>query len=80
MKNSQKEIILNYLIEGKKISQRKAIAYWGIIRLGAIIYSLKKDGIPIKTISKDNILFKGKYVEYYIEKEFIKKIKELDIL
>lgn len=64
---TQKEIVKDYLLEGKKISQRKAIAYFNIIRLGAIIYTLKKEGMNIETYLKPNVYNNSRYAEYSLK-------------
>jgi len=77
MKNkSQKQLVLDYLWRGKKISARKAIAYFNIIRLSAIIYYLKRDGIEIETERKFNLNGKGQYVEYFLKNSFISEKQE----
>lgn len=61
---SQKRLVLEYLLQGKSITQRKAFAFWNIIRLSAIIYSLKRDGFIFETHFKENYTGKGRYAEY----------------
>jgi hypothetical protein len=64
---TQKQIILDYLKKGKKINQRKAIAYFSIIRLSSVIFNLKKDGWEIEREQKKNLLFRGFYYEYKLK-------------
>lgn len=64
---TQKQLVLDYLLKGKKISSRKAIAYFNIIRLSAIIYYLKRDGFKIESERKYNLNGKGQYVEYFLK-------------
>lgn len=64
---TQKQIILDYLKQGKSINQRKASAYFNVIRLSSIIFNLKKDGWQIERIQKKNLLFKGFYYEYKLK-------------
>lgn len=64
---TQKQLILNYLKQGKSISQRKAIAYFNIIRLSAVIYDLKKDGYEFEKINKKNVFYSGSYSEYKLK-------------
>ena len=66
---TQKELVKEYLLRGKAVNQRKAIVYWNIIRLGAIIYRLKNEGMNIKSISLPNAHNNGWYKEYFIEKQ-----------
>lgn len=46
---SQYEKVLNHLQEGKTITPYYATLTYGITRLGAIIFNLRRDGYPIKT-------------------------------
>lgn len=60
---TQKQQILSYLLQGKKINQWKAYNLFRASRLSAIIYNLKKDGFIIKT--ERMIGFnESSYVEY----------------
>ena len=47
-KETQEQVILNYLKSGKKISQLEATQKFNFIRLSAIVYSLNKKGHNIK--------------------------------
>ena len=46
---SQKQQILDYLLEGNEITPMDALNKFGCFRLGARIADLKKDGYDIKT-------------------------------
>ena len=48
-KKSQKKVILEHLKSGKEITQLEATKKYGILRLGAIIYDLRKEGYKIST-------------------------------
>ena len=48
-KMSQTKVILQHLKSGKEISQLEATQKYGILRLGAIIFNLCKDGYNIST-------------------------------
>lgn len=48
-KKSQKQLILDYLLEGNEITPIDALNMFGCFRLGARIADLKKDGYDIKT-------------------------------
>lgn len=47
-KKSQKQLILDYLLEGNEITPIDALNKFGCLRLGARIADLKKDGYDIK--------------------------------
>lgn len=49
MKNSQSEMILDYIKEMGSITQKDAYREFGCMRLSAQIYNLRGQGIPIKT-------------------------------
>ena len=46
---TQNEQVLKHLLDNKKITSLEAVELYGIMRLGARIYDLKKQGYPIKT-------------------------------
>ena len=52
MKNSQKKVILEHLLSGKGITQLEATQQYGVLRLGAIIFNLRREGHNIVTINK----------------------------
>lgn len=47
-KLSQEKMVLNYLLKGRKINALQALQLFGVMRLGAIIFILKKKGYAIK--------------------------------
>ena len=46
---SQYEVVLKHLKEGKELSQLEATKKYGILRLGAIIFNMRRDGYNILT-------------------------------
>ena len=46
---TQTEAILDYLMEGKSITQLQALKNFGCLRLSAIIFNLRKEGFHIIT-------------------------------
>lgn len=63
---SQNEMVLNHLKSGKKLSPLEALERYGIFRLGARCYDLKKQGHLIVT---QMVIKNGKrFAEYRIEK------------
>lgn len=55
---SQKEMVLKHLKEGKEITPLEALKEYGSLRLGAIIFDLRKEGYNISTRLTN---FKNKY-------------------
>ncbi len=47
--NSQIGLVLRHLNTGKEINPLEALNKYGCYRLGAVIYSLKKEGYKIQT-------------------------------
>lgn len=69
---TQYEQVLKHLEEGKSINPYYATLRYGITRLGAVIFELRRDGYPIKT----TMIYKKKksggtshYAEYSLERE-----------
>lgn len=63
---TQKEIILDHLMQGRSITGAEAYTRYGIYRLSAIIHLLKKEGHPIesKLINQEGISKGGSYAKY----------------
>ncbi|MDC1509223.1 helix-turn-helix domain-containing protein [Oceanospirillaceae bacterium] len=62
---SYNELVLNHLSTRNKITSIEAIGLYGITRLAAVVFDLKKKGHPIQTTMKAGI--KSKYAEYSFE-------------
>ena len=63
---SQARQIRAYLLKGKVITPIKALNLFGCFRLGARIYDLRKEGLPIQTRIDSS---GGKnFAEYFIPK------------
>ena len=48
-KMSQSKVVLVHLQSGKELSQLEATQKYGILRLGAIIFNLRKEGYKISS-------------------------------
>lgn len=46
---TQKQQIANYLAKGKSLTPLQAYEKFGSLRLAAVVYDLKNDGMKIKT-------------------------------
>ena len=60
---SQKDRIKAYLLAGNSITPLEALNKFGSLRLSAVIFNIKKEGVDIKTekVKMEN----GKYVARY---------------
>ncbi len=63
---AQREQIKDFLIKNKQITTWEAIETFGITRLGAHIYELRKRGMNISGERKRNCNTSTWYVEYFI--------------
>lgn len=63
---TQRQLIINYLLNGKSINQWKAFNLFRASRLSAIIYSLKKQGYEFRTERHPSFNGKASFVEYYL--------------
>lgn len=67
---NQKRLIYDYMLDGNEITQRIASALFDCDRLGARIWDLKHDGVPIESefvfkLNKDGKVVK-KWKKYWI--------------
>lgn len=68
---TQNEEVLRHLMKERGITSREAMEKYGIMRLGARIYELKKQGYPIKTYLRVGKSRNGEsmvYAEYRMER------------
>lgn len=64
---SQTVLIRKHLESGKTITPLEALSMYGCLRLGARIYDLRQDGLPIKTEIKRN--GRKRFAEYSLLKQ-----------
>ena len=74
-KQSQYDVILNHLKEGKEISQLEATQKYGILRLGAIIFNLRRDGYNITSRTEHSPNRYGNISNFAIYKMVLKKYR-----
>lgn len=72
-KKSQYDVVLEHLKSGKELSQLEATQKYGILRLGAIIFNLRKDGYSISTKIEHTPNRYGNISNYAIYKMHLKK-------
>ena len=68
---TQNEAVLRHLLDNGGITSLEAMERYGIMRLGARIYDLKKQGYPIKTYLRVGKSRNGEsmvYAEYRMER------------
>ncbi len=67
---TQQRIVIEHLLKGKKITSKKAIVYFNIMRLASVVNALKNIGWDIQTEYRVNING-GRYAVYYMSNETI---------
>lgn len=68
---TQNEAVLRHLLDNGGITSLEAMNKYGIMRLGARVYDLKKQGYPIKTFLRIGKSRNGEsmvYAEYRMER------------
>lgn len=69
---TQKSIVRQYLLDGKSITQLEALRICGSLRLSAIIFCLREEGLPIET-ERLQVSPKKRVARYYIKPENLNK-------
>lgn len=78
IQKTRQQQILEYLLTGKPLSQLEATALGYGTRLGAIVWILKKQGIPIEKFTTSDKVSTGQYAHYanyFLPKTFIEQYK-----
>lgn len=65
---SQKAAIRAHLLAGESITQLQALKWFGCLRLGAVIFDLREEGLPIET-ERLQVAPKKRVGNYFIKPE-----------
>ena len=65
---TQQSIVRQHLLDGKSITQLEALNLCGSLRLSAIIFDLREEGLPIET-ERLQVSPKKRVARYFIKKE-----------
>jgi|TARA_R110002074_G_scaffold44462_1_gene115634 hypothetical protein len=60
---TQTNTVINHLNNNRKLTSIEAIGLYGITRLAAVVYTLRKSGLDVTTTMKDGVN-KTQYAEY----------------
>ena len=71
---TQKSIVRQHLLEGKSITQLEALNLCGSLRLSAIIFDLREEGLPIIT-EKLQVSPRKRVANYYLPKDYLETLK-----
>ena len=69
---SQKAQVRHHLLQGKSITPLEALRLVGSLRLSAIIYDLREEGLPIE-MERLQVSPKKRVAKYYIKPENLNK-------
>lgn len=72
---SQKAMIRAHLIDGKSITPLEALNKFGSLRLSAIIFRLREEGLPIVT-EKIHVSPKKRVAQYYLPKDYLESLSK----
>ena len=70
---SQKARVRAWLLEGHKLTPLEALRMFGSLRLSAIIFDLREEGLPIVT-EKIQVAPRKRVAEYSLPKEFLSSL------
>ena len=70
---TQKSIVRQHLLDGKSITQIEAFNLCGSLRLSAIIFKLREEGLPIVT-EKLQVSPKKRVAQYYLPKDYLESL------
>lgn len=71
---TQKSIVRQHLLDGKSITQLEALDLCGSLRLSAIIFDLREEGLPIIT-EKLQVSPRKRVANYYLPKDYLETLK-----
>ena len=69
---TQKSVVRQHLLDGKSITQLEALKLCGSLRLSAIIFCLREEGLPIE-MERLQVSPKKRVARYYIKPENLNK-------
>ena len=72
---SQKSIVRQHLLDGNSITPLEALRLCGSLRLSAIIFKLREEGLPIVT-EKIQVSPKKRVAQYYLPKNYLKSLSK----
>lgn len=73
--SSQKAAIRAWLLKGNSITQLEALRRFGCLRLSAIIFDLREEGLPVIT-ERLQVSPKKRVGNYFIDKDYLKALNE----
>ena len=72
---TQKSIVRQHLLDGNSITPLEALRLCNSLRLSAIIFKLREEGLPIVT-EKIQVSPKKRVAQYYLPKDYLKSLSK----
>ena len=72
---TQKSVVRQHLLDGNSITPLEALNLCGSLRLSAIIFKLREEGLPIVT-EKIQVSPKKRVAQYSLPKEYIESLSK----
>jgi len=70
---TQKSIVRQHLLDGKSITQIEALNLCGSLRLSAIVFKLREEGLPIIT-EKIQVSPRKRVAQYFLPTEYLESL------
>lgn len=70
---TQKSIVRQHLLDGNSITPLEALRLCGSLRLSAIIFRLREEGLPIE-MERLQVSPRKRVAQYYLPKDYLKKL------
>ena len=71
---TQKSMVRAWLLDGHTLTPLEALNRFGTLRLSAIIFVLREEGLPIVT-EKIQVAPRKRVAEYHVTKEYLDNLK-----
>lgn len=72
---TQKSIVRQHLLDGNSITPLEALNLCNSLRLSAIIFKLREEGLPIVT-EKIQVSPRKRVANYYLPKDYLKTLNQ----
>ena len=72
---TQKSVVRQYLLDGNSITPLEALRLCGSLRLSAIIFRLREEGIPIE-MERLQVSPHKRVAQYFLPKDYLKTLNQ----
>lgn len=72
---TQKSVVRQHLLDGNSITPLEALNLCGSLRLSAIVFRLREEGLPVVT-EKIQVSPKKRVAQYYLPKDYLETLNK----